>query len=106
MNQLMKKFFKLLEERKGSVPFLGMSIPHVRITFLSLAKVIMPEPFEEFEDEDPDLACIICLYPEEFFVNTITSSEDDPTSTIQPGMLGKTTGLWTIKPSFVVTLAK
>ena len=46
----------------------------------------MPESFKELEDEEPDQACIIWLYPEEFSVNAITSSEDDPTSTIQPGM--------------------
>ena len=42
----------------------------------------MLEPFKELEDEKRNLACIIWLYPEEFSVNTIISSEDDPTSTI------------------------
>ena len=35
-------------------------------------------------------------------MNTITSSDDDLTSTIRPGMLGKMAGLWTIEPCFVV----
>ena len=60
----------------------------ISIPFSALAKVIMPELFKEFEDNDPDLACIIWLYPEEFSVNAITSSEDDLTSTIRPGIPG------------------
>ena len=66
----------------------------------------MPESFKELEDEEPDQACIIWLYPEEFSVNAITSSEDDPTSTIQPGMPWETTGLSTIELCFVVALAE
>ena len=49
---------------------------------LAPVEVIMLEPFKELEDEKRNLACIIRLYPEEFSVNTIISSEDDPTSTI------------------------
>ena len=63
-----------------------MSIPYIRTTFLALAKVIMPKPFKGLEDEGPDLACIIRLYPGEFFVNHIISLEDNPTYTIWPGM--------------------
>ena len=48
-----------------------MFIPHIRITFLAPVKVIFPEPFKELEDEEPDLACIIQLFPEEFSINTI-----------------------------------
>ena len=66
----------------------------------------MPKPFKGLEDEGPDLACIIRLCPKEFFVNTITSSKDDPTSTIRPGMPDETAGLWTIKPCFVVALVE
>ena len=42
----------------------------------------MPKPFKGLEDEGPDLACIIRLYPGEFFVNHIISLEDNPTYTI------------------------
>jgi len=68
------------KKRKCTAP--RMSIPHIKATFLALVEVIMPEPFKELEDEEPNLACIIRLYPEEFSVNAITSSEDDLTSTI------------------------
>ena len=62
----------------------------------------MPEPFKELEDEEFDLAYIIWLCPKEFSINAITSCKDDSTSTIQLGMPGKTTDLWTIEPCFVV----
>ena len=83
-----------------------LHIPHIRTTFLALAKVIMPKPFKELEDEEPDLASVIRLYPEEFSVNAITSSEDDLTTTIWPRMPGKMVGLWTIEPCFVVATAE
>ena len=38
-----------------------MPIPHIKTTFLALAKVIMPEPFKELQDEELDLGCIIQL---------------------------------------------
>ena len=83
-----------------------MSIPYIKTTFPAPAEVIILEPFKELEDEEPDLACIIRLYPEEFFVNTITSSEDDSTFTIPLGMLGEVASLWTIEPCFVVAPAE
>ena len=81
INPLMKNCFNLLVEKRGSVTLQGCLFL-ISIPFSALAKVIMPELFKEFEDNDPDLACIIWLYPEEFSVNAITSSEDDLTSTI------------------------
>ena len=51
-----------------------MSIPHIWTIFSTPAKVIMPEPFKELEDEEPDLACIIRLYLKEFFVLTLFGS--------------------------------
>lgn len=84
----------------------GMSILHIRTTFPAPSKVIMPEPLKELEDEESDLACIIWLCPGEFFVNAIISLKDNMTSTIQPRMLGKTTGIWTIDPCFVVAQAE
>ena len=83
-----------------------LHIPHIKTTFLASTKVIMPEPFKELEDKEPDLASIIRLYPEEFSMNAITSSEDDPTTTIWPRMSGKMAGLWTIEPCFVVATAE
>jgi len=52
-----------------------MSNPHIRTTFLAPAKVIMLEPFKGMEDEGLDLACIIRLYPREFFLNHIYLSK-------------------------------
>ena len=66
----------------------------------------MPEPFKELQDEELDLACIIQLYLEEFSMTAIISLEDNPTSTIRPGMPGEMAGLWTIEPCFVVALAE
>ena len=48
-----------------------MSNPYIRTTFLASTKVIMLEPFKGLEDEGPNLACIIRLYPGEFIVNHI-----------------------------------
>ena len=78
-------------KRKCTAP--RMSIPHIRATFPTSAEVIMPKPLKELEDKESDLACIIRLCPEDFSVNAIISSEDNLTSTIQPGMLGEMTGL-------------
>ena len=69
------------------------SIWDIRTTFPSLAEVIMLELFKELENEEPDLACIIRICLEEFSVTAITSSKDDPTSTIRPRMLGEVAGL-------------
>ena len=71
--------------------------PIVRATFLAPTKVIMPKLFKKLEDEEPDLTCIIWHYPKDFSMNAIISLEDNPTSTIRLGMLGETTGLWTIE---------
>ena len=60
----------------------GMSIPYIRTTFLALIEVIMLEPFKGLEDEEPNLACIIWLNPEELSMNAIISPEDNLTSTI------------------------
>lgn len=79
------------KKRKCSI--WGMSIPHIRTTFLSLAEVIMPKPFKKSEDEDPNLACIIRPCPKELSMNSITSFEDDPTFTIRPGMPDEIVGL-------------
>ena len=66
----------------------------------------MLEPFKELEDEEPDLACIIWLYLEDFFFSTIVSPKDNPTSTIRSRMLGKMAGLWTNEPCFMVALTE
>jgi len=53
----------------------------------------MLETFKKFQDEESDLACIIQLCPEEFSMKAIISLEDNLTSTIRPGMPGKTASL-------------
>ena len=94
-----EELFQASRGKKRKCNTSGMFIPHLRTTFLALVEVIMPEPFKELEDEEPDLACIIRLYPKEFSLNTIISLEDNLISTIWLGMPGETAGLWTIKPS-------
>ena len=39
----------------------GMSIPHIRITFLALVEVIRSEAAQESYEEESDLACLIHL---------------------------------------------
>ena len=97
-----EELFQASKGKKRKCDTLGMSIPYIRTTFPTPTKVIMPEPFKELEDEEPNLACIIQLWPEEFSMNDIISPEDNPTSTIRPGMPSKVAGLWTIEPCFVV----
>ena len=70
----------------------GMSIPHIRITFLALVKVIRSEATQESCEEESDLVCLIHLCLEEFSVNAIISLEDDLTSTIRPYVPGETVG--------------
>ena len=77
-----KELFQASRGKKRKCATLGMSISHIRTTFLPSAEVIMPEPFKGLEDKEPNLACIIQLCLEEFSVNAITSSEDDLVSTI------------------------
>ena len=72
----------------------GMSIPHIRATFLAPTKVIMPKPAQELQDWESDLVCIIWLCPEEFSMNVIISPKDNPTSAIRLGMPGEASGLW------------
>ena len=101
-----EELFQASRGKKRKCAASGMSIPHIRTTFSTLAKVIMLEYFKEPKDEEPDLTCIIQLCPEEFSMNAITSFKDDPTSTIRLGMLGERAGLWTIDPYFVVAPAE
>ena len=101
-----EELFQASKGKKKKCVALGISIPHIRTTFPAPREVIMLEPFKELEDEEPNLACIIRLCPKEFFVNAITSSKDDPTSTIRPGMPNETASLWTIEPCFMVVAAE
>ena len=77
-----EELFQTSRGKKRKCDTLGMSIPHIRTTFLAPIEVIMPELFKHLEDEELDLACIIRLCPEEFSVNTIISPEDNLTSSI------------------------
>ena len=99
-----EELFQASKGKKRKCDTSGMSIPHIRTTFLAPAEAIMPEPFKELEDEGPNLAFIIRLYPKELFMNATISLEDNLTSTIRLGMLGEAACLWTIEPCFVVAL--
>ena len=101
-----EELFQASRGKKKKCAASGISIPHIRTTFPAPGEGTMLEPFKELEDEEPDLACIIQLYPKEFFENAITSSKDDSTSTIQLGMPDETTSLWTIEPCFVIAPAE
>ena len=83
-----------------------MSIPHIRVTFSALTKVIRSEMVQESREEELNLACLICLCLEEFSVNAIISHKDDLTSTIKPCVLGETVDHWTIEPCFVLAPAE
>ena len=84
----------------------GMSIPYIKVTFPTSAEVIRSEVAQESCEWELDLACLIHLCLEEFIVNAIISPVDDLTSTIRLCVPGEIVGLWTIKPYFVVALAK
>ena len=81
MNPLTKNTFKLLEARRGVRHFNDVYSPYQN-HFPALAEVIMPEPFKELEDEEPDLACIIRLCLKELSMNAIITPEYNLTSTI------------------------
>ena len=49
-----EELFQASRGKKRKCDALGMSIPHIRTTFL--------KPFKELEDEEPDMAFIIRLY--------------------------------------------
>ena len=83
-----------------------MSIPYIKTTFPAPAEVIILEPFKKLEDEEPNMACIIRLCPEEFSVNAIISPKDNLTFTIQPRMPSEIASLWTIEPCFMVAPAE
>ena len=101
-----EELFQASRGKKMKCDTSAMFIAHIRTTFLASTEVIMPKLFKELEDEEPNMACFIRLYPEEFSMNAIISPEDNPTSTIRPGMLGETVGLWTIKTCFGVVSAE
>ena len=88
-----KQLFQASRGGKKRLASLGVSIPHINVTFLAPIEVIIQEPFQKVEDEEFDLACIIWLYPEEFSVNKIISSKDGSISTIRPGLLSEMMGL-------------
>ena len=101
-----EELFQASRGKKRKCAASGMFNPHIKTTFLALAEIILPKHYMELEDDEPNLAYIIQLCPEEFSVNAITSFEDNSTSIIRPGILGETTNLWTIKPCFVVAPVK
>ena len=86
----------------GQEIFQGMSIPHIRFTFLAPAEAIRSEVVQESHEEDSNLASLIHLCLKEFSMNAMISLRDDLTSTIQPCVSGETAGHWTIKLCFMV----
>ena len=76
-----EELFQVSKVKKGKCIGQGMSIPYIKVTFLALAKVIRLEVVQD-------------------------SYVDDLTSTIRPYVPGEIVGHWTVKPYFVVVLAK
>ncbi|KAL0008660.1 hypothetical protein SO802_010162 [Lithocarpus litseifolius] len=68
-----KELFWASRGKKRKYTGQGMSIPHIRVTFPTLAEVIKSEMAQESCEEESDLACLIGLCPEEFLVNAIIS---------------------------------
>ena len=101
-----EELFQASRGKKRKCIGYGMSIPHIKVTFRSLAKVIRSEVVQESREEELYLASLICLYAEEFSVNAITSPEDDLTFTIRPCVPGEIVDYWTIEPCFVVAPAE
>nr|XP_023872982.1 uncharacterized protein LOC111985560 [Quercus suber] len=99
-----KELFQAFRGKKRKCISQGMSIPHSRVTFLASTEVIRLEMAQESCEEELDLACLICLCPEEFSMNAIISLGDDPNSTIRHCVLGETASHWTMEPYFVVAL--
>ena len=71
-----EELFQASRAKKRNCDTSGMSIPHIRTTFPTPAEVILPEPFKELEDEEPNLVCIIWFCPEEFSMNAIIFPKD------------------------------
>ena len=79
-----------------------MSIPHIKVSFLAPAEVIRSKRAQESCEEEPELACLFHLCPEEFLVNHIISLRDDLIATIRPYVPGEIVGYWTVEPYLVV----
>ena len=58
-----EEIFQASKGKKRKCTTSRMSIPHIRTTFPAPAKVIIPKPFKELEDREPNPACIIRLCP-------------------------------------------
>ena len=97
-----EELFQASRGKKRNCISQGMSIPHIKVTFLASVEVIRSEVAQESCEEELDLACLIYLCLEEFSVNAIISPEDDLTATIRPYVQGETIGHWIAKPCFVV----
>ena len=76
-----EELFQASRGKKRKCATSGMSIPQIKTTFSAPTEVIIPEPFKELEDEEPNLAYIIRLYPKEFSMNAIISPKDNPNLT-------------------------
>ena len=101
-----EELFQASKWKKRKCTSQRMSIAHIKVTFPTLVEVIRLEVVQDSCKEELDLASLICICPKEFLVNAIISLGDDLTSTLQPCVLGETTGHWTIEPCFVVAPAK
>ena len=83
-----EELFQAYRGKKRKCIGQGMSIPHIKVTFSALAKVIRLEVAQESYKEELDLACLIRLCPKEFSVNAIISPRD-LTATIRPYVSGR-----------------
>ncbi|KAK9997910.1 hypothetical protein SO802_017513 [Lithocarpus litseifolius] len=60
-----EELFQAFRGKKRKCIGQGMSIPHIKVTFLALAKVIRSEVAQDSYEEESNLACLIRLWPEE-----------------------------------------
>ncbi|KAK9997856.1 hypothetical protein SO802_017459 [Lithocarpus litseifolius] len=100
-----EELFQASRGKKRKCIGYGMSIPHIRVTFLASAEVIVSKATQESCEEESYLACLIRLCLEELSVYAIISLGDDLTTTIRPYVPCETVGHWTVKPYFVVAPA-
>ena len=101
-----EELFQASGGKKSSCISQRMTIPHIRVTFPALAKVIRLEMAQESGEDESELACLIRLCPEEFLVNATISLGDDLAFTVRPCVPSRIVGHWTIEPCFVVAPAE
>ena len=68
-----EELFQAFRGKKRKCIGQGMSTPHIRVNFSTLAEVIKSETAQESCEKESYLACLIPLWPEEFSMNAIIS---------------------------------